>query len=215
MSQQQQHGNGLSDKRGRGGPTNTLELYDGIVNPDTYDDVVAKLGSGYYERAEQWQQVESFKKGMFGDAAFGRALAERARAETIFELGRQGWRWWDDNDEQYRHKEGTDVDPDSLDPRESPRERIWSKGNHIWRLLDEQEQLNAMVEYAGATGDFMPPHWRMMEARHEASKSRDARTQDNAFGTRSKSNKRVQHEGESSSSGRFSFRERRSAGGQR
>lgn len=193
---------GPANKRGSTAPASSLELYDTVINPETTDEVTENLGTGFYTEDEQWQQIESFKKGMYGDAAFGRRLAERAVDETILGLGRNGWEWYDERDNKYAKKEG--FDPENCKPRESPRERIRERGEKIWKLLGLKgenddgmdEQLKAMIEYAGVTGDWTPPHWRMMEARHEASKSRDARTQDNVFGSRSESKKEVKHKGD-------------------
>lgn len=213
MSQQQHQqptDGGMADKHGRDAPASTLELYDGIVNPSATDRVVEKLGTGYYSEDEQWQQVQSYQQGMYGDAAFGRNLWERSVLDAIFELGQNGWRFWDDHRDEYKKFDGADVD--ELGPRESPREAIYDRGQQIWERLEDHDLQRAAVlrEYASLDEEWTPPHWRMMEARHEASKSRDARTQDNAFGTRS--DKRVVREGDSDES---SHRFRRSRGERR
>lgn len=188
MSQQQsrrpsENGNGLDDKQGSQAPANQLEIYDTVVNPETSDRIAANLGTGFYTEDEQWQQVSSYLKGMYGDAAFGRRLFERAISETVFELGQRGWEWYDDDAERAKDRDGADLE--RKDERASPRTYIRERGEKIWEVIPETEQLEAMREFAGVTGDWMPPQWRMMETRHEASKSRDARTQDNLFGTRS------------------------------
>lgn len=192
MSQSQQHhgggqrGNGGGSNGSGGGrpPTSQLDIYDGFVNPDTEDDISGKLGTGFYTEDEQWQQIESYLKGMYGDAAFGLSLYERAVQETIFGLGEKGWHWTT-KDGTYHEKEGVELG--DIGKRESPRKKIRERGEHIWTLLKEtasEERLDALAEFAGITGDWVPPHWKMMETRHEASKSREARTQDNVFGTR-------------------------------
>jgi len=165
-------GAGLGDKQTRDSPASTLELYDGIINPQPADDVVADLGTGYYTEDEQWQQVLSYRDGMFGDALLARGIAQRAISETITALGRHGAEWWDPNRNEYREKEG--VGPADTAPRESPREAIRKRGKRIWHLLgiqkDEEEpagpstlQIEALLEHAGITGDWMPPQWRMLQ----------------------------------------------------
>lgn len=201
---------GLDDKQGNTAPSSQLELYDGIINPDATDSVVEKLGTGYYTEDEQWQQIGSYRRGMYGDAAFGRGLYTRAVHETIMALGREGWQWYDEDRESFREMEGADLE--DVQPRESPRNAVFDRGKRIWDQLgaeqpmEGQGRLAALQEHSGLGGEWMPPHWRMMEARHEASKSRDARTQDNAFGTRQ--DRTVEHKGEN---GGTSSRWRRTA----
>lgn len=204
---------GLGDKGRGSAPASRLEFLDALINPNVHDDVVGHLGTGFYSESEQWQQIASFRKGMYGEAVFSAALSERAVNETIQELGRHGWEWYDPNDNDYREERG--MDPDDCDARESPRKKIHEHGERIWEKLglqrdyaDEEEdelsyskeQLKAMLEFGGVA-DWIPPHYRMMEARHEASKSRDARTQDNVTGSRS--HKSVEHEGPSGNKKRF------------
>lgn len=195
MSQQQppqpaSNGHNLDDKQASGAPNSTLDIYDSVVNPETSDDISSNLGTGFYTEDEQWQQVSSYRKGMFGEAAFARRLFDRALSETIQELGRKGWRYYDEDEGQhgdYKEHDGVDLERELADeemPR--PREVVRKHGERLWRKLPDAQQVAAMQEFSGYSGNWMPPHWRMMETRHEASKSREARTQDNLFGTRNK-----------------------------
>jgi len=47
-----------------------------------------------------------------------------------------------------------------------------------------QARIQMIEKYSGIDRNWVPPHWRMLQARHEASRSRGARLMDNLFGSR-------------------------------
>jgi hypothetical protein len=187
MSQASTNGEfALPDKNSESGPHSELDIYDSVISPEVYDDIAQNLGLGNYSDAEYWQQMESAKQGMYAEAAFSRPLFEQTVYETIMSLGTRGWQWFDENSEEYR-------DPDTWEDwseqkRDAKRDRhggriaaIRDRGEHLWRLLPEDEQPAVLEEYGGLTEPFRSPHWRMVEFRHEGSKSVDARLLDNLF----------------------------------
>lgn len=60
---------------------------------------------------------------------------------------------------------------------DGPRER----GEAIWAELTPEQRGEAVRRHTGVTGEWRPPHWRMLEMRHEASRSRGGRLIDNVF----------------------------------
>lgn len=74
-------------------PQDSIDVYDKASSPTAEDEFLDNnnLGLGVYDQAEQYQQVESYKMGIFADAAFGRRLEERAIAETKRQLAIDGW----------------------------------------------------------------------------------------------------------------------------
>lgn len=167
MSQQQQPFS-VKDKEGHAGPSSSLDIYDEAVKPSADDEFLdsSNLGLGYYETKEYWLQVESFRKGLYADAAFSRTLIERSISETKHFLGREKWENLPDGKrEEYDRRRYIDI-----------------KGEEIWEQLDEAQKFETLGEVTGITSDWRPPFWRMMMMRHEASRSRGARLLDNLFG---------------------------------
>lgn len=161
-------------------PKSELDLYGSALGPTTVDDEFLQrtnFGLGNYSSREMYQQVESFRDGLFADAAFSSVLLERAVDYTKRRLAEQQWQ------EEYGDQDDPDV---------SRREYIEANADDIWESLGsvedreepspQQAKLDAMAKHAGVTSDWVPPHWRVMKMRHEASRSRDARLLDNVFG---------------------------------
>jgi hypothetical protein len=138
---------------------------ESTATDDYLSDV--NLGLGNYEDKAYWQQVDSYLKGIYGDAAFRQRLIERAVAETQWELG-----------EQCYDELPSDAKADIV----SRRTWIENRGRAAFEALEVEEQLSRLEDCSGLTEAWTPPHWRMMEMRHEASRSRGARLIDNIFG---------------------------------
>lgn len=174
------------DKKKR--PSSPLEMYMATLEGKTGDEHVdeTNLGTGFYTNAEYYQQVHSFRISLFAKAAVGRTIVERAIEEAkdgIVDAIFMG---------EYEHW--------APDPDEPPEERELLASTHrddykarhideIWeRLGSDSEQPSykikaaAVAKYSTVSADWEPPHSKMLKMRHEASKSKSARLQDNIFG---------------------------------
>jgi len=97
-------------------------------------------------------------------------------------------------------KQWEDLDTDERAAKDR-RRYIETKMEELWNDLapgnpdrlsgDELEErreqaakrrLEKIEEHTGITRDWIPPHWRMMQMRHDTSRSRGARLLDNLFG---------------------------------
>jgi hypothetical protein len=164
-----------------------LEIYMHAVSNSTADDFLdaINLGIGNYDDAEYWQQVESFRNGLYADSAMTRTIIERAKLQTqrrivdaIYDEGR--------NARILRHI-------DHPDPEDMTKEQYFDE--HMEDVWEDLGVDTAEVSYTthehqawlvhvctGLDMNWTPPHWRMLKARHEASRSKDARLIDNLFG---------------------------------
>lgn len=178
-------------------PTSELDIYDRATRPTSDDPFLdnVNLGLGNYDSKEYWQQVAAFKQGLYADAAFSRRLLERAIEATKRDLARERWA---DLDAEGRAEAVADhLDEDVDEP--SRRQFVEATKDDLWRNLGpdadderytdqelEQARLEArMREVESRTGisrEWTPPQWRMVQMRHEASRSRRARLLDNLFG---------------------------------
>jgi len=88
MDPQQNGGQTTANDR----PHDQIDIYNlaiaSTIDSDLIDDVL--LGLGNYSSREYWQQVDSFRKGVFSTAAFTRRIRERAIEETKVELALNG-----------------------------------------------------------------------------------------------------------------------------
>lgn len=159
---------GATDKRSEKGPSNQLDLWSKAIDPTEADEFLSEsnLGLGNYGDKEYWQQVESFKKGLYADAAFSRVLIERAIDETKTALAEDEWQ---------------DVDGDNRQNYDR-RRYLETRGEEIWESLSESEKALALEEKTGLTRKWTSPFHRMLMMRHESSRSKDARLMDNLFG---------------------------------
>lgn len=173
------------DNSGDDQPSSQLDIYHEAITPQVQDELLSEsnLGLGNYDDAEMWQQVESFRDGIFADEAFGRILTDRAIDETKRELALEGFRFefGEDDLEDIDEDGWTDLDDEERDRRDR-RRYIEERGEQIWGALPEELRYRTLVEVTGFEKQWIPPHWRMLMMRHEASRSRDARTLDNVFG---------------------------------
>ena len=177
----------LHDDESDGKPRDGLDVYGRAIDSSTVDDFLDKnnLGLGYYEDGERWQQVDSYRHGMYGEAAFGDKLIDRAVEDTKRELALQGTNFYDTDANAPVSIEGwNDLDADERD-EEDRRRFIEQKGEEIWRRLSDADRKEALEIATGITERWTPPHWRMIMVRHETSRSRGARLLDNLFGRES------------------------------
>jgi hypothetical protein len=159
-------------------PHSELDLYSRAIDESTFPG--ANLGFGYYTDAEYYQQAQQYKYGMFADAAFGRALTERAVKDAKHGLAADGWSYT--TEEQKYEFEGWRHLSDDDQADEDRRRYFERRGTKIWDQLPKHQRQQALVEYAGVLQDWEPPQWQMLKMRHDASRSRDARLLDNLFG---------------------------------
>jgi hypothetical protein len=163
-----------------------LEIYMHAVGNNTGDDFLdtINLGVGNYDEPEYWQQIDTFKTGMYADAAMTRKVVRRAILETKMRIVDAIY-----GDGDAKLLERGDVAhprPDGLGKGEYLEEHM----DDVWDGLgipeegySTEEHQAWMVNRATSLGmDWTPPHWRMLKARHEASRSKDARLIDNVFG---------------------------------
>jgi hypothetical protein len=157
------------DNTASAGPASELDIYGDAINTTTEgDDFLARnnLGLGNYSEREYWQQMQAFRKGMFADAAFRRTILSRAARQTKRELALELWR---------------DL-PEETRERRSRKRFVREKMDEEWASLSEQQQQAKMKDVTGIGPTWDSPFWRMLQARHEASRSKFARLIDNLFG---------------------------------
>jgi len=150
-----------------------------------------------------WQQVESYRHGLYAGAAFRRIVEQRAKQETKTQLAIGGWscvkpgsntgrtkEWkgWDEMTQEEREELWGDL-RNSPDEPFDRRRWIERRGEEIYEKLLEMTSPEdrrypadeAEAEFSGYSGEWEPPHNRMLMMRHEASRSRGARLLDNVF----------------------------------
>ena len=165
-------------------PGSMLEIYMHALNNSTADDFLdtINLGVGNYEDAEYWQQMESFKDGMFADAAMTDKIVRRAKLETKKRMVDAIY-----SESESRILNGVSYpDPGDMSKRqylEEEMEEVWRNLGDPSRDYDREEHQAWLVSACtDIDPDWTPPHWRMLKARHEASRSKGARLIDNLFG---------------------------------
>ncbi|QLD84618.1 hypothetical protein HWV23_02735 [Natronomonas halophila] len=163
-------------------PHKDLDLYQEAVNPSLTEEFLNNnnLGLGNLTEAEVYQQIESYRAGMFADAALSDRIDNRRLEETKRALAEEGWTYINDNGKK-KDVSGWNGKGDSWKESEDRRRYLERRGEEIWDSLPEEQQFEAIVEFTGRP-DWMAPHYRMLLMRNEASKSKEARTQDNLFG---------------------------------
>lgn len=158
-----------------------LRVLEGKTNDPFLDDI--NLGTGFYDSKEYWLQVDSFRHGLFAEASMMPIIMDRARFETkhaivdaIFESPNSarlaGIDYPPPGESQSKeayYAEYADAIWDNL----GDESRGWSKWHHQAILISD---------VTGISQDWVPPHWRMLKMRHEASQSKEARALDDLFG---------------------------------
>lgn len=175
---------GVQDKtRNDSGPTSELDIYQDAVDSTVDDEGLlsrTKLGLGYYSDREYWQQVDSYRAGMFGHDAFADRMITRAVEETKTELAVSGI-GFKSGGKEYQFQGWDDLSDDQKE-KQDRRRWIEAQREEIWENLPEGIQETAVVEVTGISSEWTPPQWKMMMMRHESSRSRGARLIDNLFG---------------------------------
>lgn len=137
------------------------------------------LGLGKYDDDYKWQQVRSYRKGLFAWIAFGRVLTKRKLYETKYKLGRDGFNSiYDSSSMDVRTFEPLDDSDVSED------ESTWSAalelGRKRWQRLGEpdqvlsDQQLSAIMSKTGISDEWKPLFWELVSGRHEVSRSDEA-----------------------------------------
>ena len=162
-------------------PRDELDLRSQIVEQSDGNPLLqqSNLGLGNYTETYLWQQVRSYRKGLYAYIAFGNVLTKRAIYETKMELGRDGYVHFDEN-----QKEVAQWDPLSEDDVRDD-ESSWTaerrRGKRIWDSLGEapqpvtQKQVAAVIKKTGVEpGKWLPIYWQMVSGRHDVSRSLNA-----------------------------------------
>lgn len=183
----------LQDKQGGGQqPTSMLGVYMHAIQSPLGDDFLdqSSLGLGNYNSKEYWLQIQSFRHGLYADAALTRRILERAIYEAKEELARDCYRRPEqimdvafpqpnkpDETEEFEFGNGYETEEEYI---ERAKDQIWDNlGQGELTRVDHQVQM--IEKYAGIDKNWVPPHWRMLKMRHEASRSKGARLIDNLF----------------------------------
>lgn len=176
---------GIETSEGGEKPSSELDLYDHALSANVDDEFLSEnnFGLGNYTGDEMWQQVESFKRGMYAEQAFVRRLLERAIHQTMVSLGLRGGSFYDEREsvQDVRQFDGwRDLDEEER-AKKNRREWVLEKGREVWETLPENCKREALDERAGVSSTWTPPHFRMMQVRHETGRSRDASTMEIVF----------------------------------
>jgi len=176
---------GIETSEGGDKPSSELDLYDHALSANVDDEFLSEnnFGLGNYTGDEMWQQVESFKRGMYAEQAFVRRLLERAIHQTMVSLGLRGGSFYDEREsvQDVRQFDGwRDLDEEER-AKKNRREWVLEKGREVWETLPENCKREALDERAGVSSTWTPPHFRMMQVRHETGRSRDASTMEIVF----------------------------------
>lgn len=184
---QRQNGNGQQGNNH--GARNELQLKDNIVSGATGTPILehVNLGQGNYAESDYWQQIRSYRRGLYVYTAYNSMITGRAIRETKYRLGKEGYNAvYDETAADVEVMEPADpvpldeLDVDEITPEDSRRRQIMKRGEAIWEKLGEPDevlshaQAAAMMEKTGVGMDWMPISWKMVVGRHEASRSRDA-----------------------------------------
>ncbi len=174
----------MPDTDGQQRASSQIDIYSDAISSTVDDELLENinLGLGNYSDAEYWQQVDSFKQGMFADTAFGRRLENRAIEETKTEMALEGWSYYDEHEDEVVTEDGWEDLSDEEKAEKDRRRYLEQRKEEIWGQLNDRERFDALVEVTGFSEEWTPPQWRLMMMRHEASRSKDGRLIDNIFG---------------------------------
>jgi len=185
-----------------------LDVYDKALRSPGVDGFLESenLGLGYYDDAERWQQIESYRFGLFGDRVFSEPLIDRAIDETKRQLALKGTNFYDSEAQAPASLTGwdelTDDEKKSLkrEERIDKRRYIEQQGEQLWKNMTDRQRKEAIEIATQMDRKWTPPQWRMLMARHETSRSRGARLLDNVFG-REKVNRVIENSNKGGGSG--------------
>ena len=137
------------------------------------------LGLGKYDDDYKWQQVRSYRKGLYAWIAFGRTLEKRQLYETKIKLGEEGYNPTFDS-RNVEVETWPPFDPESVDDDRSLWNAKLERGRRIWRRLGDperiitEEQASAIARKTNIVEDWKPLFWELVAGRHEVSRSEDA-----------------------------------------
>lgn len=163
------------------GPRDELDLQHDLARQSSGNPLLShtNLGTGHYTDDTLWQQIRSYRKGLFAYIAFGGMLTRRALYETKLKLGREGYRHY--NEARQEVESYDPIEESDIDERESSWSAELERGEEIWTRLGEaprpitEKQIAAVIKKTGVEpGRFLPVYWQMVSGRHDASKSLDA-----------------------------------------
>jgi hypothetical protein len=165
------------------GPRDTLDLQEQILRSSESNPLLrdTNLGQGNYDEEFLWQQIRSYRKGIYAYTAFATPLLKRAIHETIVKLGREGYNaHYDTTDDDVKSAEPADLDDVDPSAGESKKQAILDRGREIWRELGDphtplsEKQVAAITKKTGISDEWKPIYWQMVAGRHEVSRSKDA-----------------------------------------
>lgn len=137
------------------------------------------LGLGKYDDDYKWQQIRSYRKGLYAWVAFGRVLSDRQIYETKQKLGEEGFNpHYDEDESEVKVFPPFDEANGYWDEDEESRwTAVRRRGEEIWRSLGEsdeilsQKQVVAINKKTGISDEWMPIFWELVSGRHEVSRS--------------------------------------------
>jgi len=179
MQQQKPQTNGHDDSEPIQQVRDELGLQEQILKSGGSNPLLdsTNLGLGKYDDDYKWQQVRSYRKGLYAWVAFGQALEKRKLYETKIKLGRDGYNpYYDEGDVRVWNA----LDEDDVGDDESSWNAALERGREIWqRLGDPQEiitaeQVAAVASKTSIDDEWQPLFWELVAGRHEVSRSEDA-----------------------------------------
>lgn len=174
-------------------PGSMLEIYMHAVSNHTSDDFLdtINMGVGNYTSGEYWQQINAFRNGLYANSAMTRTIIQQAIKQTQKRLVDAIW----DKERFGRDAQilrsidypVPDIDENNITRHkqeylEEHMEDIWENLGDLNDYSTHEHQAWLVHMCTNLDMDWTPPHWRMLKARHEASRSKDARLIDNLFG---------------------------------
>lgn len=181
MQQPQQHHENGQDETTTTRIRDEADVYQQVLGSGTSNPLLrdADLGQGNYDDEYLWQQIRSYRKGLYAWIAFGNVLTERKIYETKMQLGDEGYNAFYDESESDVQVWGA-LDEDDIPDDRSRWNVVKERGEEIWQRLGEpdvmlsQKQLSAIQSKTGLSQEWMPIFWELVSGRHEVSRSRDA-----------------------------------------
>jgi len=165
-------------------PRDPIQLYNRVIGPAIPDKFLERFnpGLGNHKRREYYQNVEAFFHGTYADAAFSEPIQDLAVIETKRSLGVEGVTWEDDNGKVQTEPGWNQLTDEEQAEKLSRRAYVEERGEQLWDQFSPAYKDALIRERTSYDGRFIPPHYRMIMMRTEASKSIDARVLDNVFG---------------------------------
>lgn len=175
MQKGKQQTNGQS---GATEPRDELDMYSQILRSSGDNPLLenTNLGLGNYDESYKWQQIRSYRKGLYAYVAFSRILTQRAIHETKVKLAREGFSHYNeqkDKVEQWDSFNGTAENQSRWVAEMERGESIWEELSSPRDALSTK-QVAAIIKKTGISTEWVPIYWQMVSGRHEVSRSQDA-----------------------------------------